>query len=91
MSSNKKIKIDFFLDIICPYTYVAKKELDIALSQFAKSFPDVPVEIRITPFQIDKSLTQEPVSKREWYKKRLVIRRLLIDIYLNYGGVDVCF
>jgi predicted DsbA family dithiol-disulfide isomerase len=42
--------IDIWSDIVCPFCYLGKKQLDIALTQF---IPPVPVEIRLHAFELD--------------------------------------
>lgn len=42
--------IDIWSDIVCPFCYLGKKQLDIALTQFT---PPVPVEIRLHAFELD--------------------------------------
>ncbi|MBU6233968.1 MAG: DsbA family oxidoreductase [Acidobacteria bacterium] len=42
--------IDIWSDIVCPFCYLGKKQLDAALERFA---PPVPVEIRLHAFELD--------------------------------------
>lgn len=44
--------IDIWSDIVCPFCYLGKRQLEAALASFT---PDVPVEIRLHAFELDAS------------------------------------
>ncbi|WPH02543.1 thioredoxin-like protein [Acrodontium crateriforme] len=61
-------QIQFTLDTICPWTYLAKRRLERALS-LVKS--DAPAKFTVTymPYQLYPEATQEGEDKYQWYKK----------------------
>jgi predicted DsbA family dithiol-disulfide isomerase len=61
-------QIQFTLDTICPWTYLAKRRLDKALSQLP---PDCPVTFTVVykPYQLYPDAPLDGEDKFEWYKK----------------------
>lgn len=63
--------ISFTLDTICPWTYLAKKRLDIALEKY-KSSPSASkcvFKVKYLPYQLYPEASQEGEDKYEWYQK----------------------
>jgi len=64
--------INFTLDTICPWTYLAKRRLDEALRR-VRAEGDVSSKVTFTvnflPYQLYPAATQEGEDKYEWYKK----------------------
>lgn len=63
-------QISFTLDTICPWTYLAKKRLDIALKQFrsSPSAEDVKFTVKYFPYQLYPEASNQGEDKYEWYK-----------------------
>lgn len=61
-------EIQFTLDTICPWTYLAKRRLQRALSSLPS---DCPVTFTVTykPYQLFPEASQEGEGKYEWYKR----------------------
>lgn len=45
--------IEFILDIICPYCYIALKNLDAAIEIYTARHPEATFEITCSPFLLD--------------------------------------
>lgn len=50
------MKIEIWSDIMCPFCYIGKRHLEIALAQF----PALAVQIEWKSFQLDPSITAQP-------------------------------
>ncbi len=50
------MKIEVWSDIMCPFCYIGKRHLEIALKQF----PDLEVEVIWKSFQLDPTITPQP-------------------------------
>ncbi|KIW03603.1 uncharacterized protein PV09_05356 [Verruconis gallopava] len=63
--------ISFTLDTICPWTYLAKRRLDHALSQYREANPSSPCtfKVKFMPYQLYPEASQEGEDKFAWYKK----------------------
>ncbi|MGR3811063.1 DsbA family oxidoreductase [Jiulongibacter sp. NS-SX5] len=59
---KKNVKIDIVSDVVCPWCYVGKKNLEKALEQLE----DVEVEMNFRPFQLDPTIPVEGVDKLEY-------------------------
>lgn len=55
MSEKTKLEIDVVSDVMCPWCYIGKTNLDAAIAQLA----DVDVEVRWRPYQLDGTLPKE--------------------------------
>jgi predicted DsbA family dithiol-disulfide isomerase len=64
-------QVSFVLDTVCPWTYLAKKRLSLALAQFRLSHPDssVTFTIRYLPYQLYPETSVDGEDKFEWYKR----------------------
>jgi predicted DsbA family dithiol-disulfide isomerase len=60
--------IDFTIDTICPWTYLAKRRLSKALSQLPSDSP-VNFTVKYKPYQLYPEATQEGEDKYKWYRK----------------------
>ena len=60
------LTIDVVSDAVCPWCFVGKRRLDEALD----GLPDVPVEIRWRPFQLDASIPQGGISRVEYLTRK---------------------
>jgi predicted DsbA family dithiol-disulfide isomerase len=97
-------QITFTLDTICPWTYLAKRRLDQALSQ-AKSLPEItsshvvfkPPLIR--PYQLYPDFPAEGADKYAWYRdtkydgseERMQMYTQLMTSYGAEAGINFSF
>ncbi|KXT03577.1 hypothetical protein AC578_10025 [Pseudocercospora eumusae] len=61
-------EISFTLDTICPWTYLAKRRLEKALTQIPPNSP-VHFKIKYKPYQLYPTASTTGTDKRSWYKK----------------------
>ncbi|KAF4304422.1 hypothetical protein GTA08_BOTSDO07881 [Botryosphaeria dothidea] len=63
--------INFTLDTICPWTYLARRRLQRALEQVRSSDPDsgTTFTLKYLPFQLYPEASKEGEDKYEWYRK----------------------
>lgn len=54
---TKKMKVDIWSDVMCPFCYIGKRKFEGALAQFANKED---IEIEWHSFQLDPSLTSQP-------------------------------
>ena len=60
------ITVDVVSDVVCPWCYVGKKHLDAALSLR----PDLKVEVRYRPFQLDPTIPAGGVDRTAYMLKK---------------------
>jgi len=93
--------IDFTLDTICPWTYLAKKRLDEALRlvRATDASSKVTFTIKYRPYQLYPGASQTGEDKYEWYKKtrygnsaeKMDMYVKLMTAYGHSAGIDFKF
>jgi len=93
--------INFTLDTICPWTYLAKRRLDEALRRVRDTDASSKVNFTIvfSPYQLYPEATQEGEDKYEWYKKskygdsedKMKMYTTLMSAYGASAGIDYKF
>ena len=59
-SQPQSVSVDVAVDVVCPWCFLGKRRLDEALAER----PDIPVEIRWRPFQLDPTVPVEGVDRK---------------------------
>ena len=52
----ERFTIDVVSDVVCPWCYIGKRRLEAALARLRETEPDLPVEVRWHPFQLNPDL-----------------------------------
>ncbi|KAI1777150.1 hypothetical protein F4818DRAFT_338588 [Hypoxylon cercidicola] len=63
VTETTRFIIEFILDLVCPYCYIALKNLDAAIKLYTARHPDAVFEVVCTPFLLD------PLAARSVYDK----------------------
>ncbi|MEM9278147.1 MAG: DsbA family oxidoreductase [Pseudomonadota bacterium] len=66
MSEKQKLEIDVISDVMCPWCYIGKTNLDSAIQQV----DDLEVEVRWRPYQLDSTLPKEGMSRSEYLNNK---------------------
>lgn len=61
-SSPAPISVDVVSDVMCPWCFIGKRRLSAAISLV----PDLPVEVRWHPYQLDETLPLEGKDRRRY-------------------------
>ncbi|MGI4852246.1 MAG: DsbA family protein, partial [Janthinobacterium lividum] len=61
--------IQFTLDTICPWTYLARRRLSKALTLVKTSHPDATFIVQYLPYQLYPDAPQAGEDKYKWYKR----------------------
>ena len=56
--------IDVVSDVVCPWCYIGKRRLEAALARLRETDPDLPVEVRWHPFQLNPDVPPEGIDRR---------------------------
>ena len=62
----KAIPIDIVSDVVCPWCFVGKRRLERALTQL----PDLHVEVRWRPFQLDSTIPKEGMPRADYLRRK---------------------
>ena len=53
------LTVDVVSDVVCPWCYIGKRRLEAALARLRESEPDLPIQVRWHPFQLNPDLPAE--------------------------------
>jgi predicted DsbA family dithiol-disulfide isomerase len=65
------LRIDVFVELVCPWCLIGKRHLARALESFAQSDPGVPVQVHWRPVQLIAQVPAEGWPFAEFYLRRL--------------------
>ncbi len=71
------IEIDVISDVMCPWCYIGKRRLEKALAMV----PDVPVDIRWRPFQLDHTIPETGMDRKEYLRKKFGSDEQVAQVY----------
>jgi predicted DsbA family dithiol-disulfide isomerase len=60
------VTIDVISDVVCPWCFLGKKRLEKALALR----PDIPVEVRWRPYQLDPTIPEGGVDRKEYMERK---------------------
>lgn len=58
--------VDVVSDVVCPWCYLGKRRLELALEQAE----DIEVEVRWRPFQLDPTIPDEGVDREDYFREK---------------------
>jgi len=65
------LTIDVISDVVCPWCFVGKRQLEQALDRFKQAYPDQPAPtVRWHPFQLNPDLPVEGIDRDQYLQKK---------------------
>jgi predicted DsbA family dithiol-disulfide isomerase len=64
------LTVDVVSDVVCPWCYIGKRRLESALEQLRAVQPDLAVDVRWHPFQLNPDLPPEGADRREYLERK---------------------
>ena len=55
MSTQRRIDVEIWSDVVCPWCYIGKRRFEKALTMFGAAHPDVAVDVAYRAFMLDPS------------------------------------
>jgi len=93
MAQETPIAVDVISDVMCPWCYIGKRRLESALAQL----PDIKVEVRWHPFQLDATLPKEGKDRQAYLNDKFGGPERAEGIYARISdagrqeGIDFAF
>ena len=90
---TEPVSVDVVSDVVCPWCYIGQKRLDKAVA----ALPDIVVEIRWRPFQLDPTIPPEGKSRRDYMLAKFGSEERLREIHARIEplgsaeGIDFAF
>jgi predicted DsbA family dithiol-disulfide isomerase len=63
---RKKLTVDIVSDVVCPWCFIGKRRLESALAMA----PDLDVDLRWRPFQLDSTIPPGGISRQEYVNRK---------------------
>jgi len=79
---RRSIAIDIVSDAVCPWCYIGKRNLEAALADL----PDLDVEVRWRPYQLDSTIPPEGLDRRAYMQRKFGARIDEIHERLKQAG-----
>ncbi len=89
--------IDVVSDVVCPWCYIGKRRLEEAIARFAKTNPELPVQVRWHPFQLNPDLPAAGISRKSYTENKFGGPQGAREVYARVGragktaGIDFAF
>ena len=84
-TQRRHIAIDIVSDAVCPWCYIGKRNLEAALADL----PDIEVDIRWRPYQLDATIPPEGLERRAYMQRKFGNRIDEIHQRLTQAGAAV--
>jgi len=69
--AGEALRIDVISDVVCPWCYVGKRQLEAALARWREAHPDAPApQVRWHPFQLNPDLPEEGVARADYLARK---------------------
>jgi predicted DsbA family dithiol-disulfide isomerase len=83
------LNIDIISDVVCPWCYIGKRQIEAALARYAEQNPGAD-QPRVTwrPFQLNPQLPAEGMSRQDYVVQKFGVARAK-DIYARVAAVGV--
>ena len=72
-----KLNVDVVSDIVCPWCYVGKRHLEIAI----EALPEIDFDLRWRPFQLNPQMPKEGMSREQYMAKKFGAGQPTEDFY----------
>jgi predicted DsbA family dithiol-disulfide isomerase len=68
--SSTELSIDIVSDVVCPWCFVGKRQVEEAIEQYRKVHPQVQITTRWHPFQLNPDLPAEGVARSDYLRAK---------------------
>lgn len=87
------MRIDVVSDVVCPWCFIGKRQLEAAIAAWRQTHPDQPEpEVIWHPFQLNPRMPQEGVDRAEYLSRKFGtsdISRLYANVRAAAGEVEL--
>lgn len=69
--AGEALRIDVISDVVCPWCYVGKRQLEAALARWREAHPGAPdPQVRWHPFQLNPDLPEEGIARADYLARK---------------------
>ncbi len=77
MTQEGPIQIDVVSDVMCPWCFIGKRRLEQAIDLV----PDIPLDIRWRPFQLDATIPPEGIPRLDYLERKFGTPEQIASVY----------
>lgn len=70
LTDKQELKIDIFSDVVCPWCFIGKHQLEIALRELAQEHPEIKVTVRWLPYFLNPDAPAEGDPYRPYLEQK---------------------
>jgi predicted DsbA family dithiol-disulfide isomerase len=78
--------IDIYSDVVCPWCFIGKRQIETAIAQYAEAVSGPPPRIAWQPFQLNPQLPPEGMSRLDYVQRKFGAARSG-DVYARVAAV----
>lgn len=78
---TSSLTVDVVSDIVCPWCFIGKRKLDVALDEINSSEPALGVEVRWHPFQLNPDLPADGIPRGSYVEQKFGGAARADDVY----------
>jgi predicted DsbA family dithiol-disulfide isomerase len=79
MTDRQTINVDVVSDVVCPWCFIGKRRLERAIA----TLPDIDVDVRWRPFQLDATIPPGGMDRREYMIRKFGSEEKVRQIHAN--------
>lgn len=79
MAERQTISVDVVSDVVCPWCFIGKRRLERAI----ETLPDIDVDVRWRPFQLDPTIPPGGMDRREYMLRKFGSEERVRQIHAN--------
>jgi len=68
--SSSEMSIDIVSDVVCPWCFVGKRQIEQAIEQYQTVHPETTITVRWHPFQLNPDLPAEGVARSDYLRAK---------------------
>lgn len=85
-SAPLNIDIDIVSDVVCPWCYIGKRHVELAISQWRERHPGAQVKVRWHPFQLNPDLPLEGTDRKGYLEAKFGGPQRAKEIYARVSA-----
>ena len=83
---ENSLTVDVVSDIVCPWCFIGKRKLEVALAELDNSEPSLGVKVRWHPFQLNPDLPSEGMSRASYVEQKFGGSTRAIEVYARVAS-----
>jgi predicted DsbA family dithiol-disulfide isomerase len=86
-SSASTLAVDVISDVVCPWCYIGKRKLEMALAELTQREPELDIRVRWHPFQLNPDIPETGIPRTRYLEDKFGGRARAADIYARVRAV----